>query len=111
MGSVESLVSDNGQEAFRKVLSQEANPHTALELGNAEHGLAKLVLTLIELLRRLLEEEAMRRVDSGQLVDEEIEALGLAFEDLDNKMHELKQFFGFADQDLNVDLGPLGNLL
>lgn len=78
---------------------------------NVEHGLAKLVLTLIELVRRLLEKQAVRRMEAGSLTDEEIERLGETFLKLDAKMAELKETFGLQDEDLNLNLGPLGDLM
>ena len=76
-----------------------------------ERGLAQLVLTLVELLRQLMERQAVRRIDHGSLTDEEVERLGLAFMKLDERMDELKQEFGLEDADLNLDLGPLGRLV
>jgi Gas vesicle protein K len=76
-----------------------------------ERGLAQLVLTLVELLRQLMERQAVRRVDHGHLTDDEIERLGLAFMKLDERMDELKREFGLEDADLNLDLGPLGRLV
>jgi hypothetical protein len=76
-----------------------------------ERGLAQLVLTLIELLRQLMERQAVRRIDHGSLTDDEVERVGLAFMRLDERMDELKQEFGLEDADLNLDLGPLGRLL
>ena len=76
-----------------------------------ERGLAQLVLTLIELLRQLMERQAVRRIDHGSLTDDEVERLGLAFMRLDERMEELKREFGLEDRDLNLDLGPLGRLL
>lgn len=76
-----------------------------------EQGLAKLVLTLIELLRQLLERQAVRRMDGGSLTDEEIERMGVALMRLDEKMAELSEQFGLRRDDLNLDLGPLGKLL
>lgn len=78
---------------------------------NAEQGLAKLVLTLIELLRRLLEKQAIRRIEAGSLDDAQIERMGETFLKLEEKMAELKATFGLADEDLNLHLGPLGDLL
>ena len=72
-----------------------------------ENGLAKLVLSIIELVRRLLEKQALRRMDSGNLTEEEIERLGNALMKLEEKMAELKRTFGLSDQDLNLNLGPL----
>jgi hypothetical protein len=74
-------------------------------------GLAQLVLTLIELLRQLMERQAIRRVEAGGLSDEEIERLGQALMALEERMAELREHFGLAEDDLNLDLGPLGKLL
>lgn len=76
-----------------------------------EQGLAKLVLTLIELLRQLMERQALRRIEGGSLSDDEIERLGLTFIKLEKRMMELKQVFGLEDEELNLNLGPLGNLM
>jgi len=76
-----------------------------------ERGLAKLVLTLIELLRQLLERQALRRIEADSLTDEEIERLGQTFLKLETRMEELKRTFGLEDEDLNLNLGPLGDLL
>ncbi|MCK8817048.1 gas vesicle protein K [Natroniella sulfidigena] len=76
-----------------------------------EHGLAKLVLAIIELLRRLLEKQAINRIEGGSLSDEEIERLGLTFMRLEEKMEELQEVFELEDEDLNLDLGPLGKLM
>jgi hypothetical protein len=75
-----------------------------------EQGLARLVLTVIELLRQVLEHQAIRRMDGGTLSEEEIERLGLALLKLNHRMDELKGTFGLTDEDLNIDLGPLGRL-
>jgi hypothetical protein len=75
-----------------------------------EQGLARLVLTVIELLREVLEHQAIRRMDGGTLNDEEVERLGLALLKLNLRMDELKTIFGLTDEDLNIDLGPLGKL-
>lgn len=76
-----------------------------------ERGLAHLVLTLVELLRQLMERQALRRVDHGNLSEDEVERLGLAFMRLEERMEELKREFGLEDADLNLDLGPLGRLV
>jgi hypothetical protein len=76
-----------------------------------ERGLAQLVLTLVELLRQLLERQALRRVEGGTLSDDEVERLGTALMRLEERMEELKDEFGLRDEDLNLDLGPLGRLL
>lgn len=78
---------------------------------NVERGLAQLVLTLVELLRQLMERQALRRMEQGTLTDEEIERLGETFMKLEQRMEELKKEFGLEDRDLNLNLGPLGDLL
>jgi hypothetical protein len=74
-------------------------------------GLAQLVLTLIELLRQLMERQAVRRVEGGDLSEEQIERLGQALIALEQRMEDLKESFDLTDADLNLNLGPLGNLL
>lgn len=76
-----------------------------------ERGLAQLVLTLVELVRQLLERQALRRVEGGTLSDDEVERLGTALMQLEERMEELKREFALGDEDLNLDLGPLGRLL
>jgi hypothetical protein len=76
-----------------------------------EQGLAQLVLTLVELLRQLMERQALRRMDQGNLTDDQIERLGETFMKLERRMEELKREFGLEDRDLNLNLGPLGDLL
>ena len=83
----------------------EADPETA------ERGLVQLVLTLVELLRELIERQALRRVEAGNLNDETVERIGRTLMALEQRMQELKDHFGFEDDDLNLDLGPLGRLL
>ncbi|MCE3553098.1 gas vesicle protein K [Pseudonocardia sp. RS11V-5] len=73
--------------------------------------LGRLVLTIVELLRQLMERQALRRVDAGDLPDEKIEQLGLGLMRLEEAMVELREHFGLEPGDLNIDLGPLGNLL
>ncbi|KKB33352.1 gas vesicle protein K [Bacillus thermotolerans] len=91
--------------------ASQANGKIHLDPDNAEHGLAQLVLTVIELLRQIVERHAIRRVEGGTLTDEQIENLGEALMNLEEKMEELKEIFGLDDDDLNIDLGPLGSLL
>jgi hypothetical protein len=76
-----------------------------------ERGLAQLVLTIVELLRQLMERQALRRIDSGGLSDDQVERLGRTFMELDKRMEQLRTEFGLDAEDLNLDLGPLGRLL
>ena len=78
---------------------------------NVEKGLAQLVLTLVELIRQLMERQALRRMEHGTLTDEEVERLGQTFLLLERRMEHLKEVFGLEDHELNLDLGPLGKLL
>lgn len=110
----EKILNDPGQlDPFLRELERlnqrlpsriEADPH------NVEQGLARLVLTLVELLRQLMERQAVRRMEGGSLSDEEIERLGQTFLLLEKRMEELKEFFGLSDKELNLDLGLRGKL-
>ncbi len=81
------------------------------EPSKIEHGLAKLALTLVELIRCLMERQAVRKMQRGTLTDIQVERLGEAFRLLEKKMVELKRAFGLDDEELNLDLGPLGALM
>ncbi|QKV97368.1 gas vesicle protein K [Streptomyces sp. NA02950] len=78
---------------------------------SVRQSLAGLVLTIVELLRQLMERQALRRIDQGGLSDEQIEKLGLTLMALEENMTELRERFGLTEEDLNLDLGPLGPLL
>jgi len=73
--------------------------------------LARLVLTLVELLRRVVEHQAVRRMEDPDLSEEQIERMGTALWRLEEKMGEIREAFGLAGEDLNIDLGPLGRVL
>ena len=112
--TIKRLIQTDSPEAFIEEIEKiqgalpkriDANPK------NVEKGLAKLVLTLIELIRKLLEKQAMRRIDAGSLTEEEIERIGETLMKLENKMQELKGVFGLKDEELNINLGPLGDLM
>jgi hypothetical protein len=94
---------DRLQQAFPRRVN--ADPE------KVEQGLAQLVLTLVELLRQLMERQALHRMEQGNLTDEQIERLGETFMKLERRMEELKAEFGLEDRDLNLNLGPLGDLL
>jgi Gas vesicle protein K len=78
---------------------------------SVEKGLVTLVLTLVELLRQLMERQALRRVEQGSLTDDQIEKVGSTLMALEARMAELRDHFGLTVEDLNLDLGPLGPLL
>ena len=76
-----------------------------------ENGLAKLVLTLVELIKKLLEKQAIKRIEGGSLSDEEVERIGEALMKLEDKVQELKELFGLKDEDLNLISGQLSDLI
>ena len=91
-------------------LSKSLPERINAEPASAGQELGRLVLTLVEVVRKVLEHQAVQRMDSGTLRPEEIERLGLALLNLNGKMTELKAAFGLKDEDLDIDLGPLGRL-
>lgn len=91
-------------------LSRSLPERINAEPANAGQELGRLVLTLVEVVRKVLEHQAVQRMDSGTLSPDDIERLGLALLNLNGKMTELKAAFGLKDEDLDIDLGPLGRL-
>ena len=81
------------------------------DVEGVEQGLAKLVLKLVELLRQLLERQALRRIEAGSIDDNDIERLGETFMKLAQRMEDLKVAFGLEGEELNLNLGPLGDLM
>ena len=112
---VDRILSSHGDlESFARELDQlrDALPRRVnADPERVERGLAQLVLTLIELLRQLMERQALRRMEQGTLTDEQVERLGETFMKLEARMEELKEHFELEDKDLNLNLGPLGDLL
>ncbi|MET8471630.1 gas vesicle protein K [Streptomyces sp. NPDC006422] len=82
-----------------------------LEPDTVERDLMKLVLTLVELLRQLMERQAIRRFDVGDLTEDQEERVGLTLMLLEDRMEQLRERYGLRPEDLNIDLGPLGPLL
>ena len=93
-----------------EAVAEKLPPRLNTDPDKVENGLAKLVLTLIEVLRKVLEHQAVRRMEGGNLSDAEIEKLGVALLRLNDRMQEMKGIFGLTDDDLQIDLGPLGRL-
>ena len=91
--------------------TEPCRPRIKLDPDNVKNGLGQLVLTIVELLRQLLERQAIRRMEGGSLSETEIENLGVTFMRLSEEIDHLKGEFGLEDEDLNLDLGPLGKLL
>jgi hypothetical protein len=103
---------DAGQFASDLRQITDALPNRiSIDPESVEQGLAKLVLTLIEFVRRLLEAQAVRRMEGSDLTPQQIEDLGLALMKLEERMKVMKEEFGLTDQDLNLDLGPIGRLI
>ena len=102
---LERLVAEFGEIAPALPRRLEATPD------DVEAGLARLVLTLVEFLRQVLEHQAVRRMEGGGLSDDEIERIGLTLMRLQQKLDEIKAVFGLEGEALNIDLGPLGKLL
>ncbi len=99
-------------EAFEGVAHQPRSRtprRINLEPEKVEQGLVQLVLSLVDLLRRLVEKQALRRIDGGGLAPEEVERLGTTLMRLEQQMEDLKRHFKI--ESLNIDLGPLGNLM
>lgn len=101
---------EDGASAALQAIARALPDRINADPEHVEQGLARLVLTVVELLREVLEHQAIRRMDGGTLTDAEIERLGLALFKLNQRMDELKSIFGLTDEDLNIDLGPLGRL-
>ena len=107
---IETTHEDEFVEELRRV-TEGLPERINIDEQSVEQGLAKLVLTLIEFIRRLLEKQAIRRMEGGNLTPEQVENLGLALMKLEEKLQELKAQFGLKDDDLNLDLGPIGRLI
>jgi hypothetical protein len=93
-----------------EAVAERLTPRLNTDPEKVENGLARLVLTLIEVLRKVLEHQAVRRMEGGHLSDEEVERLGVALLRLNDRMQDMKGIFGLTDDDLQIDLGPLGKL-
>lgn len=103
LGSTGATPASTGDEARRKQVELDAD--------TVERDLAKLVLTVVELLRQLMERQALRRVDTGELTEDQEERIGMTLMLLEDRMDILRDKFGLEPGDLNIDLGPLGPLL
>ncbi|WP_405662999.1 gas vesicle protein K [Streptomyces sp. RK9] len=82
-----------------------------LEPDTVERDLVALVLTVVELLRELMERQAVRRFESGELTEDQEERVGMTLMLLEDRMTRLRERYGLRPEDLNLDLGPLGPLL
>lgn len=86
-------------------------PRINLDSDNIKNGLGQLVLTLVKLLHELLERQGIRRIEAGSLTDDQIERLGMTLLKQAQEIDRLRKEFGLEEEDLNLDLGPLGQLL
>ena len=102
-------------DALRTELERSVPPEGAArwnaDPADVQRSVAKLVLTLMEFLRKLLERQAIRRMESRTLTDAEVEAVGLALMRLEETLRMMGERFGLAPDELNLDLGPLGRLI
>jgi Gas vesicle protein K len=96
-------------EIERQATSQA--PRWNADPEEVQRSVARLVLALVEFLRKLMERQAIRRMEAGTLSEEEIENLGLALMKLEETLHDIARRFGLNPEDLNLDLGPLGKLI
>ncbi len=101
------------EERIQPLIPHDAAPHrTRLDLDpeRLKNGLGQLVLTLVKLLHEVLERQAIRRIDAGSLTEAQIEKLGLTLMRQAEEIDRLRREFGLEDEDLDLDLGPLGKL-
>ena len=119
MSSELAFLFPNSDSSIRKSTSERISqksettqsPRISLDPENVKKGLGQLVLTVIELLRQLMEKQALQRVEGGSLTEDEVENLGKTFLELDHQMKWLMEEFDLTAEDINLDLGPLGKLL
>ena len=108
------MSSDDATSPLDRIAEQSLDSLTgrvSADPETVERGLVQLVLTLVELIRQLMERQAVRRLDAGAMTPEETERVGLTLMLLEKRMGELRDHFGLTPEDLNLDLGPLGKLL
>ena len=98
------------REELERRLEEASPPRWSSDPEEVQRSVARLVLALVEFLRKVMERQAVRRMEAETLTPEEVEALGLALMRLEETVHEMAARFGLAPEDLNLDLGPLGRL-
>ena len=111
VGHVEVEELDSMREELERLANQAAPPRWNADPEDVRRSVAKLVLTLVEFIRQLLERQAIRRMDAGTLTPEQTEAVGLALMRLEETVRDIGGQFGLAPEDLNLDLGPVGKLM
>jgi hypothetical protein len=101
-------------DALRAEIERQAAaqaPRWNADPEEVQKSVARLVLALVEFLRKLMERQAIRRMEAGTLTDEEVENVGLALMRLEETLHSIAERFGLSKDELNLDLGPLGRLI
>ena len=99
------------REQLQRIAEVSGPPRWNADPDDVRRSVAKLVLTLVEFIRQLLERQAIRRMEAGTLTDEQTESVGLALMRLEEAISEIGAQFGLSPDELNVDLGPLGKLM
>ncbi len=122
MGNIQcGRVDSDSLDEFARVMNYDGSPRNVeggsekarinLDQDAVKNGLGQLVLTVVKLLHELLERQAIRRMESGSLNDDQIERLGVTLMRQAQEIDRLRKDFGLEEEDLNLDLGPLGKLL
>lgn len=111
LSSLEVKEIESLREELGRLADRSTAPRWNADPEDVRRSVAKLVLTLVEFIRQILERQAIRRMGAGTLTDEETEAVGQALMRLEDTIKELGQQFGLAPEDLNLDLGPIGRLI
>lgn len=111
VGAAEVAELDAMRAELERFATRAAPPRWNADPEDVRRSVAKLVLTLVEFVRQLLERQAIRRMEAGTLTDDQIEAVGLALMRLEETVRELGAQFGLAPEDLTLDLGPVGRLM
>jgi hypothetical protein len=111
LASVEVEELDSMRGELERLARSAAPPRWNADPEDVRRSVAKLVLTLVEFIRQLLERQAIRRMDAGTLTPDQTEAVGLALMRLDETVRDIAKQFGLAPEDLNLDLGPVGKLM
>lgn len=102
---------DSLRQELERTAARPAPGRWNADPDDVQRSVAKLVLTLVEFLRKLLERQAIRRMEAGTLTPAEIEAVGTALMRLEDTVHELASHYDLEPEDLNLELGPLGRLI
>jgi hypothetical protein len=111
VGSIEVQELESMRAEVERLALKASPPRWNADPDDVRKSVARLVLTLVEFIRQLLERQAIRRMDAGTLTEDETEAVGLALMRLEETVRDLGAQFGIAPEDLNLDLGPVGKLM